>query len=47
MYFESKAKDLLVQPDDDIFSRACANLLFANSPNIERSKIEKEAKLVK
>ena len=37
MYFEGKAKDLLMQPEEDVFSKACANLLFANSPNIERS----------
>ena len=33
-YFEQKARDLLMQ--EDKFSRASANLLFASSPNIQR-----------
>ena len=36
-----------MQPEDDVFSKACANLLFANSPTIDRSKIEIEVKIVK
>lgn len=43
-HFEGKARELLMQPEEDIFSKTTANLLFLNSKNIDRAKLEAEVK---
>lgn len=41
-YFEEKARDLLRVQDKDLFAKSSANLLFLNSPSIDRQQIEKQ-----
>jgi hypothetical protein len=41
-YFEEKARELLRVQDKDLFAKSSANLLFLNSPNINRQQIEKQ-----
>ena len=41
-YFISKAKDLLRKQESDLFAKSSLNLLFLNSPNIDRTAIEIE-----
>ena len=42
LYFEAKAKELLRKQETDLFAKSSLNLLFLNSPNIDRRQIEKE-----
>ena len=43
-YFEEKARELLRIQEKDLFAKSSANLLFLNSPRINRQELEAQVK---